>query len=56
MVSTIGIVTGSLIGQAYNGTMVPLATGFFVSTLMAFIVVLVTEKGRLFHATKQPVQ
>jgi DHA1 family bicyclomycin/chloramphenicol resistance-like MFS transporter len=52
----IGIVVGSLIGQAYNGTMVPLATGFFASTLMAFIIVLVTEKGRLFKATKQPVR
>lgn len=51
----IGIVVGSLIGQAYNGTMVPLATGFFLSTLMAFTIVLVTEKGRLFKATKQPV-
>ena len=52
----IGIVVGSLIGQAYDGTMVPLATGYFLSTLMAFTVVLVTEKGRLFQATRQPVQ
>src|SRR5204863_8211739 len=45
----IGIAIGYTIGQAYDGTMVPLATGFFLSLLGALIVVLITEKGRLFR-------
>lgn len=48
----IGIVIGSTIGQAYNGTMVPLATGFFVCTLIALACVLVTERGRMFRPGK----
>jgi DHA1 family bicyclomycin/chloramphenicol resistance-like MFS transporter len=45
----VGIAIGYTIGQAYDGTMVPLATGFFLSLLGALIVVLITEKGRLFR-------
>ena len=48
----IGIAIGYMIGQAYNGTMVPLATGFLLSTLFALAAVLLTEKGRLFHSPK----
>lgn len=50
----IGIVLGSLVGQAFNGTMVPLAIGFFVCSLLALIVVLVTERGKLFRPSKHP--
>jgi MFS transporter, DHA1 family, multidrug resistance protein len=49
----IGIVMGSAIGQAYNGTMIPLTTGFFVCTLIAMAVVLVTERGKMFRPSKQ---
>jgi MFS transporter, DHA1 family, multidrug resistance protein len=49
----IGIIMGSVIGQAYNGTMIPLATGFFVCTLIALAVVLVTERGKMFRPSKQ---
>ncbi|MDQ8730700.1 multidrug effflux MFS transporter [Bradyrhizobium sp. LHD-71] len=49
----IGIVFGTIIGQAFDGTMVPLATGFFACTLLALIVVLVTEHGRLFRPSPQ---
>jgi DHA1 family bicyclomycin/chloramphenicol resistance-like MFS transporter len=45
----IGIVVGTTIGQAYDGTMVPLAAGFLLSTCGAFVAVLITEKGRLFR-------
>jgi DHA1 family bicyclomycin/chloramphenicol resistance-like MFS transporter len=51
----IGIVFGTVIGQAYDGTMVPLTTGFFVCTLIAFVIVLVTERGRMFRASKRAV-
>jgi DHA1 family bicyclomycin/chloramphenicol resistance-like MFS transporter len=49
----IGIAMGSVIGQAYNGTMLPLTTGFFVCTLIAMAVVLVTERGKMFRPSKQ---
>ncbi|MGH6707326.1 MAG: multidrug effflux MFS transporter [Bradyrhizobium sp.] len=44
----LGIAVGSAIGQSYDGTLLPFATGFFLSTLTALGVVLVVEKGRLF--------
>jgi MFS transporter, DHA1 family, multidrug resistance protein len=49
----IGIVLGGAIGQAYDGTMVPLTTGFFVCTLIALVVVMVTERGRMFRASRK---
>jgi DHA1 family bicyclomycin/chloramphenicol resistance-like MFS transporter len=49
----IGIVFGTVIGQAYDGTMVPLTTGFFACTLIALAVVMVTERGRMFRASRQ---
>jgi DHA1 family bicyclomycin/chloramphenicol resistance-like MFS transporter len=40
---------GTTIGQDYDGTLEPFATGFFLCTLAALGVVLVVEKGRLFR-------
>ena len=45
----LGIGIGVTIGQAYDGTLLPFATGFFLCTLAALAVVLVVEKGRLFR-------
>src|SRR6476469_967593 len=45
----LGIGVGVTIGQDYDGTLVPFATGFFLCTLAALAVVLVVEKGRLFR-------
>jgi MFS transporter, DHA1 family, multidrug resistance protein len=45
----LGIGIGVTIGQDYDGTLVPFATGFFLCTLSALAVVLVVEKGRLFQ-------
>ena len=45
----LGIGIGATIGQDYDGTLVPFATGFFLCTLAALAVVLVVEKGRLFR-------
>ncbi|WP_249780447.1 multidrug effflux MFS transporter [Bradyrhizobium sp. dw_411] len=48
----LGIGIGTTIGQHYDGTLVPFATGFFLCTLASLAVVLVTEKGRLFNPHK----
>jgi MFS transporter, DHA1 family, multidrug resistance protein len=50
----LGIGIGTTIGQDYDGTLVPFATGFFLCTLASLAVVLVTERGRLFKARKMP--
>jgi DHA1 family bicyclomycin/chloramphenicol resistance-like MFS transporter len=44
----IGSGVGALIGQDFNGTMLPFATGAFLCTLAALAVVIVAERGRLF--------
>jgi MFS transporter, DHA1 family, multidrug resistance protein len=44
----LGIGIGTVIGQDYDGTLLPFASGFFLCTLAALAVVLVVEKGRLF--------
>jgi DHA1 family bicyclomycin/chloramphenicol resistance-like MFS transporter len=48
----LGIGIGTMIGQAYDGTLLPFATGFFLCTLAALGVVLVVERGRLFKARR----
>jgi DHA1 family bicyclomycin/chloramphenicol resistance-like MFS transporter len=45
----LGIGVGTLIGQDFNDTLLPFATGFFLCTLAALAVVAVTEKGRMFR-------
>ena len=44
----LGIGIGTTIGQDYDGTLLPFATGFFLCTLASLGVVLFVEKGRLF--------
>lgn len=44
-----GIAIGYAIGQAYNGTLVPFALGNLLGTILALIIVLAVEKGRLFR-------
>jgi DHA1 family bicyclomycin/chloramphenicol resistance-like MFS transporter len=46
-----GGIAGFLIGQLFNGTTIPLAVGFFVLGVLALVLVLFAEKGRLFQAT-----
>ena len=45
----LGIGIGTAIGQDYDGTLLPFATGFFLCTLAALAIVAVAEKGRLFQ-------
>jgi DHA1 family bicyclomycin/chloramphenicol resistance-like MFS transporter len=44
----IGSGVGALIGQDFNGTMLPFAIGAFLCTLTALLIVIVVERGRLF--------
>jgi DHA1 family bicyclomycin/chloramphenicol resistance-like MFS transporter len=39
----------------YNGTLVPLATGAFLSALTALVIVIVVERGRLFVPHNKPI-
>ncbi len=46
----IGAVYGFFVGQSFDGTTVPLATGFVVSGAFTMVVLLVTERGRLYRS------
>ena len=49
-VTTLGsALIGAAIGQAFDGTTVPLYSGFLLTGLAAFVVVAVTERGRMFR-------
>ncbi|MEO3387470.1 multidrug effflux MFS transporter [Mesorhizobium sp. CAU 1741] len=50
-----GGLVGASIGQAFNGTIVPLAAGYFFAGVLALIMVLIAEKGRLFKPQNPPV-
>jgi DHA1 family bicyclomycin/chloramphenicol resistance-like MFS transporter len=50
----LGIGIGTTIGQDYNGTLIPFATGFFICALAALSIVALTERGRLFVPSRQP--
>ncbi|MGM4921601.1 multidrug effflux MFS transporter [Tardiphaga sp. 804_B3_N1_9] len=52
LTTLLGIAIGTVIGQHYDGTLLPFATGLFLCTLTAFAVILVVEKGRLFKSHK----
>jgi DHA1 family bicyclomycin/chloramphenicol resistance-like MFS transporter len=53
-----GVLLGLVIGQSFNGTVLPLTLGYFLLGSTALLVVLVTERGKLFrahHAAPRPV-
>jgi DHA1 family bicyclomycin/chloramphenicol resistance-like MFS transporter len=45
-----GALLGFFIGQRYNGTVVPLTLGFSVYGVLAILVILAAERGRLFRS------
>jgi DHA1 family bicyclomycin/chloramphenicol resistance-like MFS transporter len=45
---------GIAVGQQFNGTVVPVITGFFLLGLAALAITLWTEGGRLFQAHHEP--
>jgi DHA1 family bicyclomycin/chloramphenicol resistance-like MFS transporter len=47
--TTIATILGGVVGQTYNGTVIPLAFAFGVGGLCALIAVFVTERGRMFR-------
>jgi len=54
---TAGAVVGAAIGQAFDGTAIPLVLGFLLAGLLALAFVALTERGRLFrpaHRASQP--
>jgi DHA1 family bicyclomycin/chloramphenicol resistance-like MFS transporter len=48
---TIANVIAGLVGQAYDGTVVPLAAAFGIGGLLASVAVIWTERGRVFRNT-----
>jgi DHA1 family bicyclomycin/chloramphenicol resistance-like MFS transporter len=50
-----GGIVGAIIGQSFDGTVVPMAGGYFLLGLAALGMVLVAEKGRLFQPHNPPV-
>lgn len=48
---TLGAMVGALIGQAFDGTPVPLVGGFLAAALVGLAIVAATERGRLFQPT-----
>ncbi len=50
-----GGILGTIIGQAFNGTVTPLAAGFCIVSLGALAMVLIAERGRLFQPHNPPV-
>ncbi|MFB9263463.1 multidrug effflux MFS transporter [Bradyrhizobium erythrophlei] len=51
----LGIAIGMVIGQHYDGTLVPFSTGFFLCAVAALAIAAITEKGRLFRPHNKPV-
>lgn len=47
----VGAVLGGVIGQSFNGSVLPLALGYLSFTVLVLVMVLVTERGRLFRPT-----
>lgn len=51
----VGAFFGAMVGQSFDGTVYPLTLGYLGLGIMTVIVVLVTERGRLFRPThKEP--
>jgi DHA1 family bicyclomycin/chloramphenicol resistance-like MFS transporter len=50
-----GAVLGFLVGQCFDGTVIPLTLGFSVYGLLAFAAIALAEKGRLFPAQANPL-
>ena len=53
LTNLVGVVLGTVIGQAFNGTTVPLYAGFFVCGIVALVIVFFTEGGRFFVARNE---
>jgi DHA1 family bicyclomycin/chloramphenicol resistance-like MFS transporter len=50
-----GAVLGTMIGQAYDGTILPIAAGYFILGAVSLIFVLIAENGTLFQAHNEAI-
>ena len=50
-----GALIGAMIGQAFDGTALPMVAGFFAVSIIGLIFVLIGERGRLFRSQNPPV-
>jgi DHA1 family bicyclomycin/chloramphenicol resistance-like MFS transporter len=48
-----GAAIGATIGYIYDGTLVPVAAGFFALSLTGLACMLIAERGRLFGVSQQ---
>ncbi len=44
-----GSILGTAIGQQFNGTTLPMTAGFAITGILGIVVILVTERGRMFQ-------
>ena len=51
--TVVGGIVGAMVGQAFNGTVIPLVAGFFVLSAIALGFVAIAERGRLFGTSVQ---
>lgn len=49
-----GSMIGAAIGQAYDGTALPMVTGYFVVSVIGLVFVLIGERGNLFQPHHKP--
>lgn len=51
-----GALIGAMIGQAFDGTALPMVTGFFTVSIIGLVFVLIGEKGQLFRSHSGPIR
>ncbi|ACU47822.1 multidrug effflux MFS transporter [Brucella microti] len=54
--TVIGAALGAVIGQAFDGTTTPVATGYCMLGFVALACVLIAERGRLFRVQNPPAE
>jgi DHA1 family bicyclomycin/chloramphenicol resistance-like MFS transporter len=50
-----GALLGTFIGQAYNGSVLPIALGYVILGSVSLCFVLIAERGKLFKAQFDPI-
>ena len=51
--TALGAILGGAVGQLYDGSAYPLFTGYCFFALISLVIVVITERGRLMHASPQ---
>lgn len=50
-----GALLGTIIGQSYNGTVLPIALGYLIFGAISVVLVLFAENGKLFQSHNDPI-